>query len=82
MYMWLQFFAFWEIFHDFFCRLQIFFKVNFFQKFISGTLAVSQTALIQIRPDIQLALIWVQIVCKDQQQMSKFAAGRQRLKAW
>ena len=35
---------------------------------------------IQIRSDILLGLIWVQTVCKDYQQTTNFATGRQRNK--
>ena len=40
-----------------------------------------QTVWIQIRPDVLLGLIWVQTVCNDQQHKTKFAPGRQRVKA-
>ena len=41
--------------------------------------SVCQTVWIQIRSDILSGLIWVQIVCKDHQQMTKFTADRQRV---
>ena len=47
-----------------------FFQNKLFQKIISGTLSECQTFWIQIRPDV------IQTVCKDQQQKTKFAAGR------
>ena len=43
----------------FFCRLQIFFKINFFEKLFQEY-HQCQTAWIQIRPNILLGLIWVQ----------------------
>ena len=46
-----------------FCCLQNLLKINFFEKFFG-----CQTVRIQIRPDILLGLIWVQIVCKGYQQ--------------
>ena len=45
-----------------------FFKINIFEKIISG-LRMS----IQIRPDFLLRLIWVQTVYKGYQQMNKVA---------
>ena len=59
-----------------FLSSDFFFKL--FQKILSGILLECQTVWIQIRPGIVLALIWVQTVCKDQQQKTKFATGRQR----
>ena len=55
-----------------------FFQNYLFQKILSGTLSESQINWIQIRPDILLGLIWVQTVCKDYQQTTELAAGRQR----
>ena len=43
--------------------LFFFFKINFFQKILSGIQSECQTVLIQIRPDILSGLIWVQTVC-------------------
>ena len=48
----------------FFCRLLIFFKMNFFEKFFQEY-HQCQTAWIQIRPDILSGLIWVQTVCNN-----------------
>ena len=52
----------------FFCVL-IFFKINFFQKIISGTLLECLTVLDPDQAKILLPLIGVQTVCKDQQHM-------------
>ena len=41
---------------------------------------ISQTAWTQIRPDILSGLIWVQTVCKDLHQKTKFSTRRQRAK--
>ena len=41
-----------------------------------------ETAWIQIRPNILSGLIWVQIVCKGDQQTTKVAASRQWVKYW
>ena len=43
-----------------------------FQKIILETLSECQTVWIQIRPDILSSLIWIQTICKDQQQTTKF----------
>ena len=51
------------------CRLLTFFKVNF----LSGTLSECQTVWIQIRTNIMSVLIWIQTVCKVNQQTTKFA---------
>ena len=61
-----------------FCLLQTFFQ-NKPLKNLSGTLSECQTVWIQIRPDVMSDLIWVQIVCKDYQQTTTFAAGSQRV---
>ena len=50
------------------------------KKNISVTLSECQTVWILIRPDILSGLIWIQTVCKDHQQTTKFATGRQRVK--
>ena len=55
-------------------------SANFFHKYFSGTLPECQTVWIKIRADRRSGLIWVQTVGKDQQQTTKFAAGRQRVK--
>ena len=62
-----------------FCRLLTFFQNLPFQKILSGTVPVCQTVWIPIRPDVLSGLIWVYSVCKNQQQTTKFAAGRQRV---
>ena len=54
-----------------FCRLLIFFKINFFQKILSGIPSECQIDWIHIRPDIILGLIWVQSVCKGYQQSTQ-----------
>ena len=51
-----------------FCFVRIFFKINFFEKIISGIPSEYQTDWIQIRPDISSGLIWIQSVCKDYEQ--------------
>ena len=52
----------------FFCRLLIFFKINFFKKFFQEYNQRFQTVWIQIKPDDLLGLNWIQTVCKDYQQ--------------
>ena len=52
-----------------FCRLLIFFKISFFEKFFQEC-HQCQTVWIQIRPDILSGLIWVQTVCRGNQQMT------------
>ena len=57
----------------FFCRVSLFFfKINcfkiFFQEHCQGV-----KVWFKIRPDILLGLIWIESVCKDHQQMAKFA---------
>ena len=47
-----------------------FFKINFFEKNLSGVPSDCQTDWIQIRPDILSSLIWVQSVCKVYQQIA------------
>ena len=61
--------ACWEILNAF-CRLLIFFKINFFEKFFQEHLYVTRVSnfWIQIRPNILAGLIWVQAVCKGYQQ--------------
>ena len=62
------------------CCLLTFFKINFFQKKISGTLSECQMVCIQIRTDILSVLIWVQTVCKGYQQTTKVTASKERVK--
>ena len=50
------------------CLLMTFFKINSFQKILSGTLSLCQTAWFQIRTDILSPLFCVQTVCKGCQQ--------------
>ena len=45
-----------------------FFKINYFEKFLSGIPSECQTDWIQIRPDVLSGLIWVQSVCKGYEQ--------------
>ena len=54
-------------FFTMFCRLIIFFKINFFEKIFQEYLQC-QPIWLQIRPDILSGLIWVQTVSKDYQQ--------------
>ena len=63
-------------FSCFCCRLLTFFKMNFFEKILSGTLSECQTFTIQIRTDRKSVLIWVQTVCKGYQQMTKGDASK------
>ena len=49
------------------------FPINFFQKFLSGTI------VIQIRSNLLSVLIWVQTVCKCFQQTTKVAACTERV---
>ena len=51
-----------------FCRLLIFFKINFFEKVFQKITSECQTVWIQIRPDIMSGLIWIQTVCIGYQQ--------------
>ena len=51
-----------------FCRPLIFFKINFFEKNISGIPSECQSDWILIRPDILSGQIWVQSVCKGYEQ--------------
>ena len=51
-------------FSCFFCRLLIYFKINFFKKKIYQECHWWQRIWIQIRPDILSGLIWVQTVYK------------------
>ena len=45
-----------------------FFKINFFEKILSGLPSECQTDWIEIRPDALSGLIWVQSVCKGFEQ--------------
>ena len=51
-----------------FCRLQIFYKINYFEKLFPGIPSQCQTVWIQIWRDILSGLIWVQTDCKNYQQ--------------
>ena len=55
-------------FSQFFFRLLIFFKIDFYKKMISRIPSECQTFWIQIRPNVMSGLIWVQTVCKNYQQ--------------
>ena len=57
-----------------------FFKINFFQKIISGALSECQTVWIQIRTDVLSVLIWIKNVCKSYQHTTKDAASKERVK--
>ena len=46
----------------------LFFKINFLKKILLGISSGCQTVWIQIRIDILLGMVWVQIVCKVYQQ--------------
>ena len=60
------------------CRLLIFFKNQFFEKFFQEY-HLCQTVWNQIRPDILSGLIWVQTVCKGYQQMTLVGKGVKQL---
>ena len=62
------------------CRLLTFFKIDFFQKILSGTLSECQTVWTHIRIDILSVLIWVQTVCKGYQQMTKLPLAGKELR--
>ena len=56
-----------------------FFKINFFQNNLSGTLlSESQKVWIQIRTDILSVLIWVQTVCKGYLLKTNVAASKEK----
>ena len=61
------------------CRLQTFLQNNLSPKIPSGTQSGCQTVWIQIRTDIMSVLIWVQMVCKGYQQMTKVTASKERV---
>ena len=51
------------------CHVQIFFKINFFEKFFQlNTIRVSNSLDPEIKPTILSDMIWVQSVCKCYQQ--------------
>ena len=62
-----------------FCCLWIFFLIFSKKKKISGIPSKYQTFWLQIRPDILLGLIWVQTVCKGNQQTTKVATSGERV---
>ena len=62
--------AFWVFFSCFICYLLICFQNQLFRKILSCIPSEWQTVWIQIRPDILSGLIWVQTVCKIDQQMA------------
>ena len=53
---------------DIFFKISLFLAVAFFGHDISGISEVCQAVWIQIIPDVLSGLIWVQIVCKGNQQ--------------
>ena len=62
----------------FVCRLLIVFLHKILKKiFQENVLSECQTVWVQKRPDVLSGLIWIQTVCKDHQQTTKFAAGWQ-----
>ena len=65
-------------FSCFFCRLLLFSKLTFQRNSFRNTIRVANS----LDPDQarHSGLIWVQTVCKDYQQMTKFTAGRQSVK--
>ena len=56
------------------------FQNYFFQVILLGIPSECKTIRIQIMPDILSGLIWVLNVCKDHQQTTNVAAGRQSVK--
>ena len=60
--------ACWVILHGFSVSADIFQNYHF-RKVLSDIPSECQTVWVQIRPDKMLDLIWVQIVCKGDQQM-------------
>ena len=65
-----------KIFIIFFYQNSLFQKKKIFQEHYQRV----KLFAIQISRDVLSGLIWVQTVCKDYQQMTKVAAGRQRVK--
>ena len=63
----------WKFFR-LFCRLLFFSKINYFEKFFQKYHQCHKVWT-QIRPNILLGLIWVQIVCKGYQQMTLVGKG-------
>ena len=61
-------------------KIIFFFFFFFFFKKLSGIPSEYQTVWIQIRPDILSGLIWVQTVCKSNQQTTKVATSGERVK--
>ena len=66
--------------NSFLLSADFFFKINFLKKPL-GTLTKCQTIWIKIRTDRMSALIWVQTVCKDYQQMKKSPLAKKELKS-
>ena len=62
-----------------FCRLWIFFLNKLFQKMFQEY-HQCQTVWIEVRLDILLGLVWVQTVCKGDQQMTKVATSGEIVK--
>ena len=58
-----------------------FFKINFFEKILSGMPSECQTVWIQIRPNNLLGLTWFHTVCKGYKQTTKLAASKERVKS-
>ena len=67
--------AFWVFFFTLYMSSADFFKINFFKKNLSEIPLEWQTVWIQIRPDILSGLIWVQTVCKGDQQTALVGKG-------
>ena len=49
------------------------FKVNIFVKFYHEYHHVASVVCILIKPDVLRGLIWIQTICKDDQQITKYA---------
>ena len=68
-----------------FCRLLIFFKINFLRKNLAGIPSECHTVRTLIRPDESSGMIWVQTVCQGYHQttlVDKELKHARRLKAW
>ena len=67
--------------HDFLSSADFFSKLTF-KKILSGTLSKCQTAWIQMRTDVMLALILVQMASKGYQQTTKVNTSMKQEKIW
>ena len=65
----------------FLSSVDVFFKLTFFQKHLSGIQSECQTVWIQIRSDVLSGLIWIQTVCKDVSRRQKPPVAEKELRA-